>query len=233
MRIIKKRSPKKTENSRDATTGSSELEISGYDFVDLSADTRAFDSSNQAKQILDDAEGTKGEPNSHRSKARLRTGREGTARKKSQDDRQTVLARGIHLLSMREHSVFELADKLSKKGFDATVIDSVVEELKTANYVNDERFAESYIRSKQMRGMGPIKIKSELHAKGVSSAIIDEYVNDDDASWYDAAESLHQKKYGDKELKTYKEWTARARFLQGRGFTMDHIHSTVPQFDGD
>lgn len=225
MRIIKKRSPKKAENSSDAATVSSELEISGYEFVDLSADKRTFDSSNQAKQILDDAEGTKVEPNSHRIKARARAG--------SQDDRQTVLARGIHLLSMREHSVFELADKLSKKGFDATVIDSVVEELKTANYVNDERFAESYIRSKQMRGMGPIKIKSELRAKGVSSAIIDEYVNDGDASWYDAAESLHQKKYGDKELKTYKEWTARARFLQGRGFTMDHIHSTVPQFDGD
>ena len=32
-------------------------------------------------------------------------------------------------------------------------------------------------------------------------------------------------------VKDYNEWSKRARFLQSRGFSMDHIHSTVPQVD--
>lgn len=231
MRIIKKRSSNKTKNNNNQADGST-AEISGYEFVDLISNPNSNSNRNNSTNQRDLTQVSLViESSAVESFEAENSSNSRNSRKTKQDERQKALARGIHLLSMREHSVYELTDKLIKKGFDAAVVDSVLQELLEANYVNDERFAESYVRSRQMRGMGPIKIKSELRSKGVSSSIIDEHIKESDACWYDAAEALHQKKYGNKELDSYKEWTARARFLQSRGFTMDHIHSTVPQFE--
>ena len=45
------------------------------------------------------------------------------------------------------------------------------------------------------------------------------------------AREQYEKKYGVKPLDSYKEWTKRARFMQGRGFTMEHIQAVMPSAD--
>lgn len=141
--------------------------------------------------------------------------------------------KGIYLLSMREHSVKEIETKLTAKCERPDLVPTVVDELIEKKYLSNQRFTESYVRSRKMRGFGPTKISSELSSKGIKNSMIGEYLDAHSAVWYDNAQNEYQKKYGDEAISDYNTWTKRARFMQSRGFTMEHIHSTLPQVDSD
>ena len=143
----------------------------------------------------------------------------------------TVLARGMRLLAIREHSVLEMSNKLIAKfeEFDASIIYAVVDELVKLKYISDERFTESYVRSRSNKGYGPVKIKAELKGKGVSNSLIQDYLNENSGRWFDIAEREYLKKYSGSPITNYKTWAKCARFMQSRGFTMEHIHVTLPK----
>lgn len=142
-----------------------------------------------------------------------------------------VLASGLRILAIREHSVLEISNKLLDRFEEADIVYAVVEELQNLKYVSDDRFAESFVRARTNKGYGPIKIKAELKNKGVSAVLIQEHLNENSGVWVDSALKQYQKKYKDTPIENYKTWTKRARFLQGRGFTMEHIHCVVPHVD--
>lgn len=150
-----------------------------------------------------------------------------------------LFARGVRLLAMREHSVDEMINKLMdrRESFGDTegsnTVHAVVDELLEKKYLSDERFTESYIRARGNRGFGPVKIKAELKNKGVSSDLIQDALDEGASYWFDNAQSQYQKKYGDVPISDYNVWTKRARFMQSRGFTMEHIHVTVPRIEFD
>ena len=147
------------------------------------------------------------------------------------DEFNQLLAKGIYLLGMREHGVQELTDKLNARSESADVVLAVIDELLENGYLSDERFTESYIRSRTNRGFGPIKIKSELKSKGITGRLIGEFLDGGSAHWFDVARELYDKKYTSERAKDYKEWTKRARFIQSRGFTMEHIQAVMPSAD--
>lgn len=144
-----------------------------------------------------------------------------------------LFARGVRLLSMREHSVKEITNKLFDKSDATDAVYAVVDELLEKKYLSDERFTESYIRARGNRGFGPVKIKAELKHRGVSSALIQDYLDESAVMWFDNAASQYHKKYGDTAISDYNAWSKRARFMQSRGFTMEHIHVTVPRVEFD
>lgn len=109
----------------------------------------------------------------------------------------------------------------------ADVIYAVVDDLLEKKYLCDERFTEVYIRSRRNRGFGPVKIKAELKNKGVSNHLIQDYLDQGAAVWFDNAKSEYHKKYGNTQIDDYSTWAKRARFLQSRGFNMDQIHCAV------
>ncbi len=139
-----------------------------------------------------------------------------------------LMAKGIRLLSMREHSVREIIKKLSLKCESLDLVYAVVDELLTNKYLSDQRFTETFVRSRQNRGFGPNKIKIELSEKGIENNIIDDYLDVNSAIWYESAEQQYLRKYGDGPIEDYKTWAKRARFMQGRGFSMEHIQVVVP-----
>lgn len=140
---------------------------------------------------------------------------------------------GIRLLSMREHSQRELADKLCAKTTQGDIVYAVIDDLIEKNYQSDQRFTESFVRSRINRGAGPVKIKSELKGKGIENNLVDEFVDLDSAVWLENAERQYSKKYGVGPVMDYSAWTKRARFLQSRGFSMEHIKLTIPAIDND
>lgn len=144
-----------------------------------------------------------------------------------------LFARGVRLLAMREHSVKEMTHKLFEKSEGSDATHAVVDELIAKKYLSDERFTEAYVRARGNRGFGPVKIKAELKNKGVSSHLIQEHLDEGAAIWFDSAQAQYQKKYGDAPICDYSAWTKRARFMQSRGFTMEHIHVTVPRLEPD
>lgn len=139
-------------------------------------------------------------------------------------------SKAIRLLAMREHSTKELHTKLASKadGY-LDLVDSVIEEMLSEGYLSDERYTESYTRSRLARGFGPVKIKLELKTKGVDEHLANDHIDARSGKWLEAAMTQYQKKYADMPIASYNEWTKRARFLQSRGFTMDHIHSVMPE----
>ena len=71
----------------------------------------------------------------------------------------------------------ELIDKLLSKGHDENIIYKVIEFMKNYNFVNDEKFTESYIKDK-MKQSGSNKIKYSLIQKGISEELIQDKLNE-------------------------------------------------------
>lgn len=126
------------------------------------------------------------------------------------------------MLSRREHSQRELLQKLSAKEFDSAEINELLEEFKEKNWQSDTRFAESYSRSRWLKGFGPVRIQLELQARGIDSSIND--VLDEQPDWTELLRNLHSKKYGRQAPNDLKERAKRTRFLLYKGYSHEMIN---------
>lgn len=133
----------------------------------------------------------------------------------------------MRLLSRREHSAYELAQKLAQREFEPAEIAQTLAELKQGGWLSDERFTEAYIRMRQQKGYGPVRIRMELKERGVDEGIIAQYLDDDAVDWLAGLQQQYRKKYRDRAIGDYTEKARRIRFLQYRGFTMDAIQRVV------
>jgi regulatory protein len=133
----------------------------------------------------------------------------------------------VRLLSRREHSAFEIRDKLHKRDFDEAEIEQTIIELQQGGWLSDERFAEAYIRMRQKKGFGPIRISMELNERGVKESIVDDYLQAGDEGWQQTLEQQYLKKYKNKSIVDYNDKAKRIRFLQYRGFALDVIYQVV------
>jgi len=133
----------------------------------------------------------------------------------------------MNLLARREHSVKELQDKLLARDYELDEIQLALQTLTQEGLQSDERFIESFIHARMGRGSGPTKIKVELRQRGVSDALIDEYLDERNAHWYEIAEEVRKKKFGVGRPTDYKERAKQSRFLQYRGFSSEHIRRTL------
>lgn len=124
----------------------------------------------------------------------------------------------IRLLSYREHTAWELLQKLQKKGYRRSDIETVLQDLKQQKLLNDQRYAEQYIFQRSTKGYGPVRIRQELRDKGVSGEMIDDGLVAYEDAWSDImGQSLH-KKFGNTPVLNYSDRAKRARFLEYRGF---------------
>ncbi len=118
----------------------------------------------------------------------------------------------------REHSKLELFKKLQLKGYDDDVINSSISKLVEQNYQSDDRFAEDFIQMRFNQGKGPVKIALELKMRGINTFDLSTF------DWFQLAEEIRQKKFGDVSSLEYKEKAKQKRFLQSRGFNLDQIN---------
>lgn len=128
------------------------------------------------------------------------------------------------MLSRREHSAFEIRDKLLKRDFEESEIEQAINELQQGGWLSDERFAEAYIRMRQIKGFGPIRIAMELNERGVKESIVDTYMCTDNDSWQQTLKQQYLKKYKNRPIEDYSDKAKRIRFLQYRGFALDAIY---------
>ena len=139
----------------------------------------------------------------------------------------------MRLLTRREHSSLELKQKLVYKGFDSTLVDTLIQDLRLEGLLSDERFAESYMRSRISRGYGPARIRQELRQRGTNDEIIEATVIDNDTQWFELARSVRQKKFGMDVPQNLKDKLKQQQFLQYRGFSQQHMKfafSLDPEF---
>jgi regulatory protein len=144
---------------------------------------------------------------------------------------KSVREAAMDLLSRREHSCYELKQKLLHKGHEADEIELALQRLAAENLLSDERFVESFVHSRQARGSGPRKIAAELSQKGVSESLISHYLDERSPVWTDLAGEVRARKFGSALPQAFKEKARQMRFLQQRGFTAEQIQRAMRDDD--
>ena len=153
----------------------------------------------------------------------------------------------MNILAGREHSLSELRNKLrqkSRRNLDNTeqqegavadeqfddLIEIVLEQLLQDSLLDDRRFTESFVRSRISRGKGPIKIRHELMERGISSELIDDYLDESYEFWQATMAAVRSKRFGVQYPENYKEQTKQSRFLYQRGFGSELIRRLFNDF---
>lgn len=132
----------------------------------------------------------------------------------------------LSYLSRREHSTYELQEKLKHKGHNYKDIDDAISRAQELNLQSDERFAEIMCRSKAQNGYGPNRIRQILTEKRVAEEIINQVIQAQD-NWYEYALQSWQRKYGDRNTYDYQARQKQKRFLQYRGYPFEIINMVV------
>jgi regulatory protein len=89
-----------------------------------------------------------------------------------------IREKALDLLARAPHTSFSLRMKLLKRSFDSQAIDEVLQLLKQEGYLDDESFAENWLRSRiERRAEGRVVLMSGLLRKGVARETAEEAVN--------------------------------------------------------
>ncbi|MDI5890212.1 regulatory protein RecX [Halomonas rhizosphaerae] len=136
----------------------------------------------------------------------------------------------IRLLARREHSRQELAERLAAKGYAPERIAECLNDLAEQGLQSDARFAESFLRSRILRGQGPLKIRLELERRGLDrEAVRHAFAESEQAGEGDwlalACEALSRRFTGPGE--SPRERARRERFLAQRGFDFDQVRHAL------
>jgi Uncharacterized protein conserved in bacteria len=90
----------------------------------------------------------------------------------------------MRILNHRFNSEGELRRKLAMKELGPELVDATIERLRRERWLDDDRFAAAYVRTRVRKGIGRLRVKRELQAAGVESETIaralDESVPDHD-----------------------------------------------------
>lgn len=141
--------------------------------------------------------------------------------------------KALDLLSRREHTRHEIREKLSKRDYEDSIVDTVLAFLQEKNYQCDRRFANAFAEQRARQGHGEHSIKASLSQRGVSTDDSREALETLSADWHAIAVTvLHKKIPTGKTLSpdratAYKEKAKYARFLQSRGFSSAQINTAL------
>ena len=142
-------------------------------------------------------------------------------------DFATIYNKSLDLLSRREHSVFELIQKLKKRYGPNKLINDVIIRLQESNLLDDQRFAEAYIKVRARKGFGPRRIDAELQQRKVSETIINQELSMIE-DWNALALAAFKKKFGNLQKDSKKILKAKS-FLQNRGFSFEQIEFCIQE----
>ncbi len=129
----------------------------------------------------------------------------------------------VGLLSRREHTQLELTTKLQQKGFAEPAITAALALLIEHDLQSDQRFIEDLVRSRMLKGYGPLRIKHDCRQRGIAESLLDDYLGCASFDWLHLARTTYAKKYQENQQIDYSEKAKRVRFMQSRGFPSDII----------
>lgn len=141
--------------------------------------------------------------------------------------------RAMNLLQSRDYTEKQLCDKLMQSGYGEEVVDAAIQYVKSYHYIDDARFAKSYI-SYRMDSKSRRKMEIELLQKGVSKDVIEtvfhELEQEGQAVDEDAMirEYLRKKRY-DHISADQKETQKMYGFLMRKGFSSEAIRKALFQ----
>ena len=136
---------------------------------------------------------------------------------------QDLYDQAVTLLAKRDYASGEIKRCLKRYSSDEDSINSVMDRLISHHYLDDSRLIEKEIKKQLAKRHGPSRIKQELRQKGLELLAIEQALEDLDVDWFELAEELRIKKFGDELPTDPKEKAKQIRYLQYRGHTMGLI----------
>lgn len=141
-------------------------------------------------------------------------------------------AYAMRLLGKREYAVNELHARLCAKwrGTEGIreLVDGLLAELVEDGALSDQRYVAAFVRSRQQRSHGPVKIRAELRQRQLPVALIDQALQQERTYWTDLAANWLLRQHSEK-----LEYEDRARFyrrLLSRGFSHEQAMGALDQF---
>jgi len=137
----------------------------------------------------------------------------------------------VRILTHRDHSKYELKQKLQQRGFASEVIDTVIQECERLNYIDDKRTARIYISQLKKKRFGRRHIrmalkKKRLYGAAIETILLENYTKTEEGK--NAGKLLEKKKKTfNREEDLKKRRDKMYRFLYSRGFDKDIIADLI------
>lgn len=146
-----------------------------------------------------------------------------------------ALDTALRILTPRDHSKYELVQKLKQRGFSRVDIDDAISSCVRLDYINDDRTAKVYIRQLKRRGYGKKRIQLELTKKGLKGDrildILDQRVSEADERQAAARMLKKNIRRFERETDRKKRRDKMYRFLLARGFLQSVIRESLKRYD--
>ena len=145
--------------------------------------------------------------------------------------RASAMNAAVRILTHRDHSKYELKQKLQQRGFASEVVDAVIQACERLNYIDDKRTARVYISQLKRKRFGIRHIRMSLKKKRLYGAAIEDFLLENYAN---IEERNNAVKLLEKKMKTFrregnlkKRRDKIYRFLYSRGFNKDIIADLI------
>ena len=139
------------------------------------------------------------------------------------------------LLKYRARSRAEIASRLKKKGYSASIIEKTIAYLKEANCINDEDFVENFVNYSLEKGWGPRRIDFNLNKLGISCELRKQVLERQIDYRPKIREIIkrkltYYKKSGDRDKGI---WQKISRSLVAKGFSYEDIFREMKDMEVD
>lgn len=145
---------------------------------------------------------------------------------KEDEKRQFEQAKSIamRLLARREHSKYELVQKLLQRDIGFAIAQQTALECERQNLLCEQRFATMLARNCIYKGQGPLRLQAEFKRHRLQIDI-QRLCAELEINWRQQIETVYAKKYAGSSADSPKQKAKRQRFLYSRGFNSELIQS--------
>ena len=153
-----------------------------------------------------------------------------TGNQKPQLTQAELTRRGEKYCAYQERSHQQVRNKLYQLGGNEEEVENIIVHLIHHNFLNEERFTESYVRGKfRMKGWGKVKIRVGLKQHMIEPAMIQRAFNqiDDQEYMTTLRELLERKNAKLKEKNQFKRKAMLVRYASQRGFESKLIYDLL------
>ena len=135
------------------------------------------------------------------------------------------------LRARRDYTCARLREKLLGSGYDEETADWALEKLRDAHYIDDARFARSFIAAKR-ESRSRLRIRKDLEERGVPSDIISEAMREESEESGDEAEirqirKLMEKRKFDPGTADWEQKQKMQAYLYRKGYRTNSVRSAM------
>lgn len=134
-----------------------------------------------------------------------------------------AVKRAMHLLEKMDRTEWQLRRKLLEGKYPQELVDRAVAYVKSYHYIDDDRYARTFIRLNQER-RSILRMKMDLQARGIAEDMIEQAMEEEnETSQEELIYRLLEKKKYHADTASFQEKQKICQFLQRKGFRSSEI----------